>query len=148
MEAMETPPLPPGTERTEMGWEVYPEGLYRLLVRLHDDYRPTRMYVTENGASYSDAPGPDGRVRDERRIHYLREHFAACKRAIDEGVPLDGFFVWSLMDNFEWTSGYTQRFGIVWVDFDTQERIPKESALWFREVIAANALEVDTYALL
>lgn len=130
-------------ERTEMGWEVYPEGIYDLLVRLHNEYRPARLYVTENGASYSDGPGNDGQVMDERRQRYLRDHFAACKRAIDEGVPLAGFFVWSLMDNFEWAKGYTQRFGIVWVDYETQQRLPKKSALWYSRVIADNVVYVE-----
>jgi beta-glucosidase len=128
-------------EHTEMGWEVYPAGLHDLLVRLQTDYRPGKLYVTENGASYSDGPGADGRVADERRRHYLRDHFAACKQAIDDGVHLAGFFVWSLMDNFEWAKGYTQRFGIVWVDYATQQRTPKDSALWYAQVIASNGLD-------
>jgi beta-glucosidase len=139
----ESLPHPPGAEQTEMGWEVYPDGLYDLLTRLHADYAPAKQYVTENGASYSDGPGPGGRVHDERRIRYLHDHFAACKRAIDEGVPLAGFFVWTLMDNFEWAKGYTQRFGIVWTDYATQERIPKDSALWYRQVIKDNALNLE-----
>ncbi|MEO8288704.1 MAG: GH1 family beta-glucosidase [Chloroflexota bacterium] len=129
-------PQVPDTEHTEMGWEVYPQGLYDLLTRLEADYSPGKMYVTENGASYSDGPDADGHIHDERRLTYLRDHFAASKRAIDAGVPLAGFFVWSLMDNFEWGKGYTQRFGIVWVDYDTQKRLPKDSALWYRQVIA------------
>ena len=133
-------PAPP-SEWTEMGWEVVPKGLFDILMRLHLDYRPARLYVTENGASYSDGPDADGHIRDARRLRYLRDHFAACWRAIDAGVPLAGYFVWSLMDNFEWAFGYTQRFGIVWVDYATQQRIPKDSALWYRDVIAANAVE-------
>ncbi len=128
-------------EHTEMGWEVYPAGLHDLLVRLETDYHPGKLYVTENGASYSDGPSAEGRVPDERRRLYLRDHFAACKQAIDDGVPLAGFFVWSLMDNFEWAKGYTQRFGIVWVDYATQQRTPKDSALWYAQVIAANGLD-------
>ncbi len=133
-----------GVERTEMGWEVYPDGLYELLTRLHTDYSPAKMYITENGASYSDGPDPAGRIRDERRLNYLRDHFAAAKRAIDAGIPLAGYFVWSLMDNFEWAKGYTQRFGIVWVDYPTQKRLPKDSALWYRQVIADNAFELES----
>jgi beta-glucosidase len=128
-------------EHTEMGWEVYPAGLRDLLVRLETDYHPGKLYVTENGASYSDGPGANGRVPDERRRRYLRDHFAAAKQAIDAGVPLAGYFVWSLMDNFEWAKGYTQRFGIVWVDYGTQQRTPKDSALWYAQVIAANGLD-------
>jgi beta-glucosidase len=132
-------PEEPGVEHTEMGWEVFPQGLYDLLVRLHTDYKPARIYITENGASYSDGPGSDGQVHDERRVSYLRDHFAAARRAIDAGVPLAGYFIWSLMDNFEWAKGYTQRFGIVWVDYPTQQRIPKDSALWYQQVMAENA---------
>lgn len=128
-------------ERTDMGWEVYPQGLYDLLCRLHFAYEPAKIYITENGASYSDGPGADGCVHDEQRIRYLRAHFLAAYKAIAAGVPLAGYFVWSLMDNFEWAKGYTQRFGIVWVDYATQARIPKDSAYWYRQVIADNAVD-------
>ena len=129
-----------GEALTEMGWEVYPHGLYLLLNRLHFEYGPAQLYVTENGASYGTGPAANGQVADKERLAYLREHFRAAHRAIENGVPLAGYFVWSLMDNFEWGKGYTQRFGIVWVDYETQERIPKESALWYRDVIARNGL--------
>lgn len=125
-------------ERTDMGWEVYPDGLFDILCRVHFEYQPPKLYVTENGASYGDAPDAAGRVRDERRLTYLRQHFAAAHRAIQTGVPLAGYFVWSLMDNFEWAKGYNQRFGLVWVDYQTQQRLPKDSAHWYREVIAQN----------
>ena len=128
---------------TDIGWEIYPQGLYAILCRLHFEYRAPRIYVTENGASYATGPYEQGRVRDQARLEYLRDHFAAARRAIDAGVPLGGYFVWSLMDNFEWAFGYYQRFGIVWVDFGTQERIPKDSALWFSQVIAHNGFELD-----
>jgi beta-glucosidase len=124
--------------RTEMDWEVYPTGLYSLLCRLYFDYNIPKLYVTENGCSYSDGPGEDGRVHDTRRTDYLRQHFLAAHRAILAGVPLQGYFVWSFMDNFEWAKGYKQRFGIVWVDYTTQERILKDSALWYKDVIADN----------
>jgi len=127
--------------RTNFGWEVYPEGLYKLLNRLHFEYQPPKIYVTENGASYMDGPGPDGRVHDENRRLYLRDHVAAAHRALENGVPLAGYFVWSLMDNFEWARGYTERFGIVWVDYDTQERIAKDSAHWYSAVIKANGFD-------
>ncbi len=123
---------------TDIGWEVHPNSLYRLLNRLHHEYRPQKMYITENGASYGTGPDGNGRVADTRRLNFLRGHFAAAHRAIEQGVPLAGYFVWSLMDNFEWAEGYEQRFGIVWVDFETQERIPKDSALWVRDVIDSN----------
>lgn len=133
-------PQPP-EEQTAMGWDIYPEGLYRLLLRLHSHYEVPKIYITENGVSYLDPVDADGRVRDPRRIAYMRDHFAACQRAIAAGVPLAGFFAWSFMDNFEWDRGYTQRFGIVHVDYETQRRIPKESYHWFRELIARNALD-------
>ncbi len=129
---------------TEMGWEIYPQGLYEILCRLHFEYRPPRIYVTENGASYAAGPDEDGRVPDQARLDYLREHFAAARRAMDVGVPLGGYFVWSLLDNFEWAHGYHQRFGIVWVDFETQERTPKDSAYWYSQVIAHHGFEVGS----
>lgn len=132
----------PKAEQTEMGWEIYPYGLYKLLNRLHFEYEVPKLYVTENGCSYSDGPNAEGEIPDERRVRYLRDHFAAAHRAIQNGVPLAGYFVWSLMDNFEWAKGYTQRFGIVWVDYATQQRIPKQSALWYKTVIAEKAVPV------
>ena len=128
--------------RNEMDWEEYPEGLYKLLNRLYFDYGPRKLYVTENGASYSDGPDANGRIADTRRLDYLRDHFAAAHAAMQNGVPLAGYFVWSLMDNFEWAKGYLQRFGIVWVDFETQQRLPKASALWYRDVIANNGFDL------
>ena len=130
----------PDDERTLMGWEIYPEGLYKLLNRLHFTYEIPKMYVTENGVSWPDQVGADGRVRDSRRIRYLHDHFVAAHRALANGVPLAGYFVWSLMDNFEWAKGYKQRFGLVYVDYATQARIPKESASWYRQLIAKNTL--------
>lgn len=125
-------------DRTEMGWEVYPEGLFNVLNRLHFEYQVPRLYVTENGASYATGPAGDGRVPDTCRLNYLRDHFAQAHRALEVGVPLAGYFVWSFLDNFEWAYGYSQRFGIVWVDFETQERILKDSARWYKRVIADN----------
>ena len=128
----------PLSERTEMGWEVYPQGLYNLLNRLHFEYQVPKLYVTENGCSYNDGPDDQGEIADQRRLNYLRDHFAAVRRAMQNGVPLAGYFVWSLLDNFEWAKGYTQRFGIVWVDYATQQRTPKASAHWYSKVIANN----------
>jgi beta-glucosidase len=130
----------PKSEWTEMDWEVHPESLYRLLNRLYFDYQIPKLYITENGCSYSDGPDENGVINDKRRLDFLREHFNSAHRAIQNGVPLAGYFVWSFLDNFEWARGYTQRFGIVWVDYETQQRIPKESALWYKEVIATNSL--------
>jgi len=118
---------------TEMGWEIYPDGLFKTLARLAFDYQTPKLYITENGASYADGPGLDGRVHDSRRITYLRQHLAAAWRAIQIGVPLAGYFTWSLLDNFEWAHGYAQRFGITWVNYETQERIIKDSGRWYGE---------------
>ena len=123
---------------TEMGWEIHPEGLTGVLSRLYFDYKPLKMYVTENGASYSTPPDENKRVKDELRIDYYRTHIAAVHRAIEAGVPMAGYFAWSLMDNFEWARGYAQRFGLIWVDFNTQERIIKDSGKWYKGVIKKN----------
>lgn len=144
MQVSEEDNMPPTVIRsdnqTEMGWEVYPEGLFNLLVRIYYDYLPQKIYITENGASYSDGPGPDGRVHDVRRRDYYQGYMAQAQRAIQAGVPLAGYFAWSLMDNFEWSHGYSQRFGLVWVDYKTQKRVLKDSALWYRQVIQENAI--------
>lgn len=124
-----------GAEYTEMGWEIYPPGIYEIMKRVQDDYNPSKIYITENGAAFRDEV-VDGRVHDEKRVNYLKEHFVQAHRAIQDGIRLKGYFVWSLMDNFEWAHGYTKRFGIVYVDYPTQRRIMKDSALWFKEVIA------------
>lgn len=125
-------------ERTEMRWEVYPDGLYDILGRVHFDYRFPALYVTENGAAYADQIDFDGSVQDPDRISFLKEHFTAAARAIAAGVPLRGYFVWSLLDNFEWGHGYWKRFGLVYVDFPTQRRVLKSSAHWYGRVIAAH----------
>ena len=127
-------------DKTDMSWEVYPEGLFELLRRVHRDYAPQSIYITENGAAYDTPPGVDGMVHDDKRRAYLHGHLDAARRACEEGVPLRGYFLWSLLDNYEWAHGYAKRFGVVWVDYTTQERIPKESALWYRDVIRANGL--------
>jgi len=129
-------------ERTDMGWNIDPEGLFAVLCRVHFDYRPKAIYITENGCSYGDAPDAQGEIKDARRVSYLKRHLAQAHRAIQEGVPLKGYYVWSLLDNFEWAEGMAQRFGIVWVDFETQERILKESGRWYRDAIAANGFDL------
>ena len=124
------------TPRTAMGWEIYPDGLYMLLLRLTSAYDLPKLFITENGVSYMDGPDADGRVRDERRIDYFEQHLSACQRAIAAGAPLAGYFYWSLLDNFEWGHGYDQRFGIVYVDYATQQRTPKDSFYWYKALIA------------
>ncbi|MFI5274840.1 MAG: GH1 family beta-glucosidase [Ktedonobacterales bacterium] len=128
----------PKKKRTAVGWEVYPDGLYEVLMRLHRDYAPPRLYVTESGAAYTDVLTEAGAVHDPARVEYLGEHFLAARRAIAEGVPLHGYLVWSFMDNFEWQLGYGPRFGLVYTDYATQRRIPKDSAAFVAEVAATN----------
>lgn len=128
---------PPGIY-TEMNWEIYPRGLFDLLVRLDQDYNHPRIYITESGAAFKDNRIIDGRVEDEDRLEYLKCHFIEARRAIQAGVKLDGYFVWSLLDNFEWAYGYEKRFGLIRVDYQNQQRIWKKSADWYREVIKNN----------
>ncbi len=131
--------LPEGPDQpdgyTEMGWEITPPALTDYLHHLNDVYRPASIVITENGASFSDAPDESGRIEDRRRIAYLEQHVSAMETAISGGVPVRGYFAWSLLDNLEWTSGYSQRFGLVWVDHATGRRIPKESYYWYRDFI-------------
>jgi len=127
-----------GAEHTDMGWEVYPDGLRDLLVRLHAEYELPDLYITENGAAFPDSRN-NGTVPDPRRIAYLGDHLDAVASAIADGVPVRGYFLWSLLDNFEWAFGYSRRFGIVYVDFETLERVPKDSFAWYRDFIAAQA---------
>lgn len=119
-----------GLEVSAMGWEVYPEGLTELLVRLHQDY-PVPLYITENGGAFDDVLA-NGRIDDKQRTAYIARHIAAVAEAMRQGVNMAGYMVWSLMDNFEWSSGYKRRFGIVHVDYATQVRTLKDSALWYR----------------
>lgn len=139
---MGNPVNPPDKEYTEMGWEVYPEGLHELLTRVHRDYGPIPLYVTENGAAFADELSTGGTVDDPRRISYLQGYLLSCWKAIEEGVPLKGYYVWTLFDNFEWAFGYSKRFGLIYVDYPTQKRYLKKSAHWYKEVIARNGLEV------
>jgi beta-glucosidase len=140
----------PGAERarwvkrgipvTDMGWEIDPAGLTDQLLSVHRLRPDLPLYVTENGAAYPDTVGADGRVDDPDRIAYLDAHLRACHAAIAAGVPLRGYFAWSLLDNFEWAHGYAKRFGLTYVDYATQERIPKSSARWYGRVARDNAL--------
>ncbi len=127
--------LPAGVPVTAMDWPVQPDGLTRLLLRLQEDYAPVPLYVTENGAAFHDYVDPSGQVHDPDRVEYLREHLRAAHAAIAAGVDLRGYFVWSLFDNFEWAEGYSKRFGLVYVEYGSQRRIPKTSARWYTEVI-------------
>jgi beta-glucosidase len=133
--------LPEGVETTAMGWPVEPDGLTELLVRLHEEYTQGPIYITENGRAVYDYVDPEGGVDDEERVAFLDDHFRAAHDAIEQGVNLRGYMVWSLLDNFEWAEGYSKRFGIVFVDYGTQRRIPKTSARWYRGVIERNGLE-------
>lgn len=132
-----------GLPTTDMGWEVQPEGLTRLLTRLHNDYtgpRGVALYVTENGAAYPDVAAPDGSVEDADRLDFLDVHLRATADAIDAGADVRGYFAWSLMDNFEWAWGYSKRFGIVRVDYGTQERTVKASGQWYAGVARSNTV--------
>jgi beta-glucosidase len=132
--------LPPAGPVTDMGWQIEPAGLTALLERIGHDYPGTPVYITENGAAFADKAGPEGQVADADRIAYLDGHLRAMHTAIERGVDVRGYLVWSLMDNFEWAEGYRKRFGIIHVDYQTQRRTPKDSALWYRDVIARNGL--------
>ncbi len=125
---------------TQMGWNIDPTAFTELLVAVGRRYPALPIYVTENGAAFDDVVSPDGRVHDERRVAYLHDHTAAVGAAIDAGVDVRGYFVWSLLDNFEWAWGYSKRFGIVRVDYETQARTLKASALWYRELVRTGAL--------
>jgi beta-glucosidase len=129
-----------GAERTEMDWIVYPRGLEDLLHWVAREYPTGPLYVTENGAAYADPAPANGHVADPSRTRYYAGHLAAAQRAIAGGVPLRGYFAWSLLDNFEWAFGYTRRFGITYVDFATQERTIKDSGRWYGRVARENRL--------
>jgi beta-glucosidase len=124
-------------DRTDMGWEVVPEGLRDLLIRLHKDYAPKAIYITENGAAFSDVRGHDGSVEDPERLAYLEAYIGAVAEAAASGSPVRGYFAWSLLDNFEWAWGYWKRFGLIYIDYATLERVPKGSFYWYRDLIAA-----------
>ena len=128
--------LPPGeVETTAMGWEVAPQGLAELLLRIEKDYHPGPIYITENGSCYEDSVGADGEIDDQGRRHYLMRHLASLRSAIADGVPVKGYFAWSLLDNFEWAEGYLRRFGLTHIDYDTQQRTLKGSGKWYRSFL-------------
>ena len=125
----------PGVERTGFGWEVSPQGLVDLLTRVQRDYAPAVIQLTENGSTFEDRLTPDGRVHDAERLSYLQRHLAALKDALAAGVPVKGYFAWSLLDNFEWAEGYLRRFGLAHVDYATQQRTLKDSGRWYRQFL-------------
>jgi beta-glucosidase len=131
----------PGSEYTDMGWEVCAPAFRRTLNRMNNDYKLPPIYITENGAAYQDIVSADGKIHDERRLDYLRQHFIQVRHAMQDGVDVRGYFVWSLLDNFEWGHGNTKRFGIVRVDYDTLKRTIKDSGDWYARVIATNSVE-------
>ena len=128
----------PDAPRTAFDWPVVPDGMRATLVMLKERYGDALppLYVTENGAAYDDLVGPDGTVDDPERVSYLDGHLRAVRQAMDEGVDVRGYFCWSLLDNFEWAEGFSKRFGVVHVDFDTLVRTPKASYAWYRDLIA------------
>jgi beta-glucosidase len=130
----------PDLPLTGMGWPIEPGGLTELLQRLQREYGPVPLYVTENGAAFPDYVDPDGKVKDPERVAYLDSHLQAAHAALVGGADLRGYFCWSLIDNFEWARGYSQRFGLVWVDYAARERIPKSSAAWYSKVISRNGV--------
>jgi beta-glucosidase len=136
--------IQPDGIHTETGWEVFPDALTRVLLWTNEICRGIPLYVTENGAAFYDPPTPvDGSVVDPLRVDYLHRHIAAVREAIRQGVPVRGYFVWSLLDNFEWSQGYSKRFGIVHVDYDTQERTVKASGHLYRDIIRTNGGVLD-----
>jgi beta-glucosidase len=135
-----TPSSAAGWGQTQMGWGIDPDGLKRELLYLKHNYGDPRVYVTENGCAMPDAPDETGYVKDWDRIGYMRAHLIALHEALQEGVNVHGYFIWSILDNFEWERGYGPRYGLVRVNYDTLERTPKQSAYWFSEVVKQNAV--------
>ena len=131
-----------GGPRTDFGWEIWPDALRQMVLRVTRDFGRPALEITENGCSYADGPDARGEVNDARRIEFYRGYLQALARAIDEGADVRGYHAWTLLDNFEWAEGFTQRFGLVHVDFETQKRTPKASARWFAQVVSDNGFEV------
>ena len=131
-----------GEEKTAMGWEICPDSLYELLIRIKSEYTKLPLYITENGAAFDDKVTEDNKVHDIERINFVKAHLKVIQRFIEDGGNLKGYYLWSLMDNFEWSFGYSKRFGMVYVNYDTQERIMKDSALWYKEVINSRIIDI------
>jgi len=129
-------------ERTDRGTEVYPQAIHQIIMRVWNDYRRP-IYITENGCAYDDGPDEKGVVNDDRRVSFYQRYIGQVGRAIQDGADVRGYYAWSLTDNFEWAEGYSQRFGLVYVDYPTQRRIIKKSGYWYRDLIAANRLAYD-----
>lgn len=130
-----------GFDKTFMDWNVYADGLYKVLSWVHEEYGDVPIYITENGACYEDELTTEGRVHDAKRADYFKKHFIQCHRLIESGVPLKGYFAWSLLDNFEWAEGYVKRFGIVYTDYKTLKRYPKDSYRFIQSVIENDGFE-------
>ncbi len=130
----------PGSEYTEMGWEVCAPALRRLLVRINSEYRLPPIYITENGSAFKDEISPDGKVHDSRRLEYFKQHLIQLRLAMQDGVDVRGYMAWSLLDNFEWGYGFSKRFGLVHVDYESQKRIIKDSGEWYAKIILANQI--------
>ena len=131
-------------DQTDMNWEIFPQGLYDLLKQINEDYKLPPVYITENGAAFEDKVTEEGQFHDTRRIDFIRKHLIQLEKAIADGVDVRGYYLWSLLDNFEWAYGYTQRFGLVHVDYETQKRTIKDSGLWYGQVANNNkVVEAD-----
>jgi beta-glucosidase len=130
----------PGSEYTEMGWEVCAPAMRRMLVKVNNHYKLPPIYITENGSAFKDEVSADGKIHDPRRLDYLRQHFIQTRLAMQDGVDIRGYMVWSLMDNFEWGHGFTKRFGLIRVDYETQKRTVKDSGEWYAEVTRTNSV--------
>ncbi len=127
----------PGSSYTAMGWEIFPDGLANILARIHREYAPKALMITESGAAFNDYLDSDGSIHDQQRIDYLRRHIQSVAQVVRQGVPVKGYFVWSLLDNFEWAEGYRKRFGLIYVDYPTQRRIIKDSGRWYASFVAS-----------
>lgn len=136
-------PADEGTELTDFKWEVYPPALSRMILDVTREFGRLPIYVTENGCSYGEEPGADGKVHDQRRISFLRRYITEMGRAIEQGADVRGYFHWTFTDNFEWAEGFSQRFGLVYCDFNTQKRIVKDSGNWYAALARSNALETE-----
>lgn len=136
-------PPKPGLPVTDLNWPIYPNGLRDMLIRVTKEYGSMPIYITENGAAFNDQVSPDGQIHDTRRVEFLRGFISALGEAIEAGVDVRGYFVWSLMDNFEWNKGYDPRFGLIYMDYTTQKRIVKDSGRFYADVIRANSVNLS-----